>query len=188
MCGPPPSHIFKNNNLSFLRVPQPISSKHVQQRLILHRPSQSIAASPPQVPLIASAFAALHKQQQIQAPPIVHVERHQLRIASANSLPASVPEAIGLAESDREEEDNVCVRTLVQMKKTKSLIHSQRMLLEQGYVMKVPMVGDDGSKAKAIVVCHTDTSAWSPKHYAFQVLEVKPGGPPICHFLNSAPS
>ncbi|XP_015577139.1 BURP domain-containing protein 5 isoform X2 [Ricinus communis] len=49
----------------------------------------------------------------------------------------------------------------------------------------VPLVGDDGSKAKAAVVCHTKTSAWNPQHVAFQVLKVKPGGPPVCHFLNS---
>ncbi|KAJ6330117.1 hypothetical protein OIU76_008862 [Salix suchowensis] len=38
----------------------------------------------------------------------------------------------------------------------------------------VPLVGDDGTKAKAVAVCHTDTSAWNPKHMAFQVLNVKP--------------
>ncbi|WCJ32885.1 BURP domain-containing protein [Euphorbia peplus] len=52
-------------------------------------------------------------------------------------------------------------------------------------VYMVEMRGEDGSKAKAAVVCHLDTSAWNPKHYAFQVLDLKPGGPPICHFLNS---
>ncbi|WCJ32884.1 BURP domain-containing protein [Euphorbia peplus] len=52
-------------------------------------------------------------------------------------------------------------------------------------VYMVEMRGEDGSKAKAAVVCHLDTSAWNPKHYAFQVLNLKPGGPPICHFLNS---
>ncbi|EEF39407.1 hypothetical protein RCOM_0586060 [Ricinus communis] len=45
-------------------------------------------------------------------------------------------------------------------------------------------MGIDGSKATAAVVCHLDTSAWNPKQFAFQVLKVKPGGPPICHFLN----
>ncbi|EEF39413.1 polygalacturonase, putative [Ricinus communis] len=49
----------------------------------------------------------------------------------------------------------------------------------------VPLVGEDGSRAKAVVICHTDTSTWNPEHFAFQVLNVKPGGPPICHFLNS---
>ncbi|KAJ6697948.1 BURP DOMAIN PROTEIN USPL1-LIKE [Salix purpurea] len=47
----------------------------------------------------------------------------------------------------------------------------------------VPLVGDDGTKAKAVAVCHTDTSAWNPKHLAFQVLNVKPGTVPVCHFL-----
>ncbi|KAG7972877.1 hypothetical protein I3843_07G203700 [Carya illinoinensis] len=47
----------------------------------------------------------------------------------------------------------------------------------------VPLVGDDGTKAKAVAICHTDTSAWNPKHLAFQVLKVKPGTVPVCHFL-----
>ncbi|GAB4837340.1 hypothetical protein Ancab_002226 [Ancistrocladus abbreviatus] len=47
----------------------------------------------------------------------------------------------------------------------------------------VAMVGDDGTKVQAAAVCHTDTSAWNPKHLAFQVLKVKPGSVPVCHFL-----
>ncbi|XWS70348.1 hypothetical protein CRYUN_Cryun03dG0040200 [Craigia yunnanensis] len=47
----------------------------------------------------------------------------------------------------------------------------------------VPLEGADGSKAKAVAICHTDTSAWNPKHLAFQVLKVEPGTIPICHFL-----
>ncbi|NP_001267970.1 rd22-c protein precursor [Vitis vinifera] len=47
----------------------------------------------------------------------------------------------------------------------------------------VPLVGADGTRAKAVAVCHTDTSEWNPKHLAFQVLKVKPGTIPICHFL-----
>ena len=47
----------------------------------------------------------------------------------------------------------------------------------------IPLVGADGSKVKAVAVCHTDTSAWNPKHLAFQVLKVKPGTVPVCHFL-----
>ncbi|CAL5327938.1 unnamed protein product [Camellia sinensis] len=43
--------------------------------------------------------------------------------------------------------------------------------------------GADGTNAKAVVVCHTDTSAWNPKHLAFQILRVKPGTVPICHIL-----
>ncbi|XP_068327282.1 BURP domain protein RD22-like [Pyrus communis] len=47
----------------------------------------------------------------------------------------------------------------------------------------VPLVGADGVKAKAVAVCHIDTSEWNPKNLAFQVLKVKPGTIPICHFL-----
>lgn len=47
----------------------------------------------------------------------------------------------------------------------------------------VSLVGDDGTKVKAAAICHIDTSKWNPKHLAFQVLKVKPGTIPICHFL-----
>ncbi|KAJ4952028.1 hypothetical protein NE237_028860 [Protea cynaroides] len=48
---------------------------------------------------------------------------------------------------------------------------------------KVPLVGSDGTKVNAVAVCHTDTSKWNPKHLAFQVLKVKPGTVPVCHYL-----
>ena len=47
----------------------------------------------------------------------------------------------------------------------------------------VPLVGADGTTAKAVAVCHIDTSEWNPMHLAFQVLKVKLGTVPICHFL-----
>lgn len=49
----------------------------------------------------------------------------------------------------------------------------------------VPLVGADGvMKARAVVVCHIDTTAWNPKHLAFLVLKIKPGNTiPVCHFL-----
>ncbi|XP_077247285.1 BURP domain-containing protein 6-like isoform X2 [Tasmannia lanceolata] len=47
----------------------------------------------------------------------------------------------------------------------------------------VPLVGKDGTSVEAVVMCHKDTSAWNPKHLAFQVLKVKPGSVPICHFF-----
>ncbi|CAA7402723.1 unnamed protein product [Spirodela intermedia] len=47
----------------------------------------------------------------------------------------------------------------------------------------VSLVGLDGAKVNAVVVCHTDTSSWNPKHLAFQLLQVTPGTVPVCHFL-----
>ncbi|KAH7846088.1 hypothetical protein Vadar_009612 [Vaccinium darrowii] len=47
----------------------------------------------------------------------------------------------------------------------------------------VSLIGINWTKAKAVAVCHTDTSAWNPKHLAFQVLNVKPGTVPVCHYL-----
>ncbi|KAK1272262.1 BURP domain-containing protein 3 [Acorus gramineus] len=49
----------------------------------------------------------------------------------------------------------------------------------------VPFIGDDGTKAEVVAVCHTDTSEWDPKYIAFQMLHVKPGTVPICHILVS---
>ncbi|CAH9076829.1 unnamed protein product [Cuscuta europaea] len=48
---------------------------------------------------------------------------------------------------------------------------------------KVFLVGANGGQVKAAAVCHKDTSGWNPKHLAFQVLKVKPGTVPVCHFL-----
>ncbi|XP_077232298.1 uncharacterized protein LOC143868474 [Tasmannia lanceolata] len=45
----------------------------------------------------------------------------------------------------------------------------------------VPLVGKDGTTVEAVAVCHKDTSAWSPRFLAFQVLKVKQGSVPICH-------
>jgi hypothetical protein len=47
----------------------------------------------------------------------------------------------------------------------------------------VPLEGVDGSRVKAVVVCHTDTSQWHPKHFAFELLKVQRGTIPICHFF-----
>ncbi|WCJ35777.1 BURP domain-containing protein [Euphorbia peplus] len=47
----------------------------------------------------------------------------------------------------------------------------------------VTLEAADGSKAKAVDVYHTDISAWNPEHLAFQVLKVKLGTVPVCHFL-----
>ncbi|KAL8256123.1 hypothetical protein R6Q59_031190 [Mikania micrantha] len=47
----------------------------------------------------------------------------------------------------------------------------------------VSLLGEDGTKVKAVAVCHTDTGKWNPKHLAFRVLNVKPGTTPVCHFL-----
>ena len=47
----------------------------------------------------------------------------------------------------------------------------------------VSLVGGDGSKVKALAVCHIETSTWDPNFPAFEILNVKPGTVPICHFL-----
>lgn len=47
----------------------------------------------------------------------------------------------------------------------------------------VSLSGDNGSKANAVAVCHIDTKFWDTKYLGFQVLKVKRGTVPICHFL-----
>eukprot|EP00252_Welwitschia_mirabilis_P014414 TRINITY_DN3167_c0_g1_i1.p1 TRINITY_DN3167_c0_g1~~TRINITY_DN3167_c0_g1_i1.p1 ORF type:complete len:386 (+),score=-14.04 TRINITY_DN3167_c0_g1_i1:53-1210(+) len=42
---------------------------------------------------------------------------------------------------------------------------------------------DDGSRLEAVAVCHSDTSAWNPRHVAFKLLKIQPGSAPVCHFL-----
>ncbi|KAI3967544.1 hypothetical protein MKW92_009244 [Papaver armeniacum] len=59
--------------------------------------------------------------------------------------------------------------------------HSTSAHTAQAYV--VPLVGADGTKIKATAICHKDTSKWDPRHVVFQVLKVKPGTIPVCHFF-----
>ncbi|XP_062099798.1 BURP domain-containing protein 3-like [Humulus lupulus] len=48
----------------------------------------------------------------------------------------------------------------------------------------VSLVGSNESRvSKAVALCHYDTRFWNPRHIAFQILNVKPGTVPICHFL-----
>ncbi|KAG5620969.1 hypothetical protein H5410_006187, partial [Solanum commersonii] len=47
----------------------------------------------------------------------------------------------------------------------------------------VSMIAVDGTKVKAISICHKDTSLWNPKGLPFVVLNAKPGAPSICHYL-----
>ncbi|PNX77566.1 hypothetical protein L195_g033534 [Trifolium pratense] len=62
-----------------------------------------------------------------------------------------------------------------------SIFYCHKMHATNAY--SVPLEGVDGSKVKAIAVCHTDTSEWNPKHISLQVLKVEPGTVPVCHFI-----
>ncbi|ONI34156.1 hypothetical protein PRUPE_1G465600 [Prunus persica] len=57
--------------------------------------------------------------------------------------------------------------------------------IKQTAAYVLSLKGDDGVKVKAVTICHLDTSEWNPKHLAFQILKVKPGTIPICHFLST---
>lgn len=47
----------------------------------------------------------------------------------------------------------------------------------------VSLSGEDGTKAKALAICHDNGGKLYPKDMVFKVLGVKPGTAPICHFL-----
>jgi hypothetical protein len=48
---------------------------------------------------------------------------------------------------------------------------------------RVSLKGEDGCSGEGVGVCHTNTSGWNPRHMAFKLLNVKPGGAPVCQFL-----
>ncbi|MCI29569.1 embryonic abundant-like protein, partial [Trifolium medium] len=48
----------------------------------------------------------------------------------------------------------------------------------------VPLVAFDGTKAKALTICHHDTRGMDPKVLQ-EVLKVKPGTIPTCHFIGN---
>ncbi|KAG5412076.1 hypothetical protein IGI04_008395 [Brassica rapa subsp. trilocularis] len=53
-------------------------------------------------------------------------------------------------------------------------------------VYAVPLEGENGLRAKAVAVCHKNTSAWNPNHLAFKVLKVKPGTVPCWTKLDNS--
>ena len=57
--------------------------------------------------------------------------------------------------------------------------------IKQTAAYVLSLKGDDGEKVKAVTICHLDTSEWDPEHLSFQILNVKPGTTPICHFLTT---
>ncbi|KAJ9182698.1 hypothetical protein P3X46_006661 [Hevea brasiliensis] len=96
------------------------------------------------------------------------------------------------AEKENREQEYTILKGIKMIGDNQIVCHKQRYAYAVFYchtinatkAYTIPLEGVDGSKAKAIAVCHADTSAWNPKHIAFQILKVKPGGPPVCHFLN----
>ncbi|CAL0314604.1 unnamed protein product [Lupinus luteus] len=48
----------------------------------------------------------------------------------------------------------------------------------------VSLVADDGTKTKALAICHTDTSGMNHNMLS-QILQVDPGTKPVCHFLGN---
>ena len=87
-----------------------------------------------------------------------------------------------------EGEDKYCATSLERLLGTKkwyAMARTIHMLYSTAMscIQQKLTTGTDGTKVEAAAVCHTDTSNWNPGHLAFQVLKVKPGTVPICHFL-----
>ena len=57
--------------------------------------------------------------------------------------------------------------------------------IKQTAAYVLSLKADDGMKVKAVTICHLDTSEWDPEHMSFQILNVKPGTTPICHFIST---
>ncbi|KAF2296554.1 hypothetical protein GH714_040618 [Hevea brasiliensis] len=97
------------------------------------------------------------------------------------------------AEKENKEQEYTILKGIKMIGDNQIVCHKMRYANAEFYchtinatkAYTIPLEGVDGSKAKAVAVRHADTSAWNPKHIAFQILKVKPGGPPICHFLDS---
>ncbi|KAK6140947.1 hypothetical protein DH2020_025310 [Rehmannia glutinosa] len=93
------------------------------------------------------------------------------------------------AENGEKKEYTIVGVTKMSSKKALVVCHRQEYAYAVFYCHKtdatvayeVMMAAADG--AAAVAVCHRDTAAWNPKHLAFQVLKVKPGAVPVCHFL-----
>ncbi|GMH06990.1 hypothetical protein Nepgr_008830 [Nepenthes gracilis] len=81
-------------------------------------------------------------------------------------------------EADRETEQEKFV-----VARAKKISGSEAVAALNTEAYSVALVGQDGTKVKVTAVCHKDTSWWNPKHLAFQVLHVRPGSVPVCHFL-----
>ena len=51
-------------------------------------------------------------------------------------------------------------------------------------IYMVPLVASDGTKSKALTICHHDTRGMNP-NMLYKVLKVKPGTVPVCHFIGN---
>ncbi|XP_039803928.1 BURP domain-containing protein 13-like [Panicum virgatum] len=56
------------------------------------------------------------------------------------------------------------------------------MMGYRAYVASLSGIGG-GPAASMLAFCHVDTSSWNPAHPAFEILNTRPGGTPVCHFM-----
>ncbi|CAL5205589.1 unnamed protein product [Lathyrus oleraceus] len=50
-------------------------------------------------------------------------------------------------------------------------------------IFKVLLKGEYGDIMDALGICHLDTSDMNPNHFIFELLGMKPGEAPLCHFF-----
>jgi hypothetical protein len=57
--------------------------------------------------------------------------------------------------------------------------------LSKTRVLQATLEAAEGGRINAVVICHLDTSWWSPKHPAFAALNVQPGAE-VCHWASES--
>ncbi|XP_058780843.1 uncharacterized protein LOC131654936 [Vicia villosa] len=63
------------------------------------------------------------------------------------------------------------------------LLHYCHYLDIGSKIFKVLLKGEYGDTMDALGICHLDTSAMNPTHFYFDLLGMKPGEGPLCHFF-----
>ncbi|RCV19388.1 hypothetical protein SETIT_3G379900v2 [Setaria italica] len=62
--------------------------------------------------------------------------------------------------------------------------HSAGTMGYRAYVVSLSGLRGGGRPAASMLAfCHVDTSSWNPAHPAFEILNTRPGGSPVCHFM-----
>jgi len=65
--------------------------------------------------------------------------------------------------------------------------HMEKEASNEAYVLTLRGLQHGMSGGSAVVdmvaVCHLDTASWSLAHRAFETLNLRPGGAPVCHFM-----
>ncbi|PRQ58182.1 putative BURP domain-containing protein [Rosa chinensis] len=174
-------HLGKTVTLRFLK---PTSNKAT---LLPRRVAESIPFSSSKLPEILTYFGVKPKS--------VVAEIMKRTIEEFSKLGKYVQVYATEAENENKQDYSIEITGVQSIGDRSIVCHKENYVYGVFYCHKfygtttraymLPLVGADGvTKAKAVAICHTDTTSWNPKHLAFQVLKIKPGNTiPVCHFL-----